>query len=370
MTPERPAFFEGQILAAADLTSAVDYGRAQAARHERYLHDWGIAEGLELTTAPDSSGQYVDVTLSPGIAIDGTGREIIVPASVLLSTADFFNANGASPQAGASYPILLSGLDTNPPAAPLTTGACGPGGQPTRTEEGYVLAYGALGAGLSLDGQQVPDVTQGPVPAPGEPWQVLVGFVQCDPSGQHFTAATVAGRRYVGVKADTVSALSGTLALRSQPTATPGQPVLMVGGNPPALTFGLYQGGSSFVSRLTVTAQGDVTASGTIKGLLAQGETRVQSGSITDGLIIPLPEGITEDQVTQGAVILHLFLTPHTPQSTTGTWYVPVDCSVDTSRRLSCQVMVGTGATLSGVTLQQQPGAADYLVVATVASGA
>ena len=28
MTPERPAFFEGQILAAADLTSAVDYGRA------------------------------------------------------------------------------------------------------------------------------------------------------------------------------------------------------------------------------------------------------------------------------------------------------------------------------------------------------
>ena len=57
MTPERPAFFEGQILAAADLTSAVDYGRGQAARHERYLHDWGIAEGLELTTAPDSSGQ-------------------------------------------------------------------------------------------------------------------------------------------------------------------------------------------------------------------------------------------------------------------------------------------------------------------------
>ena len=50
MTPERPAFFEGQILAAADLTSAVDYGRAQAARHDRYLHAWGIAEGLELTT--------------------------------------------------------------------------------------------------------------------------------------------------------------------------------------------------------------------------------------------------------------------------------------------------------------------------------
>lgn len=369
MTPERPAFFEGQILAAADLTSAVDYGRGQAARHERYLHDWGIAEGLELTTAPDSSGQYVDVTLNPGVAIDGTGREIIVPTSVLLSTAEFFIANGASPQAATNYPILLHGLDTSPPAAMLTTGACGPGGQPTRTEEGFGLTYGALGAELSLDGQQVPDVTAGPVPAAGQQWEVLVGFVQCDASGQHFTAATIAGRRYAGVKADTVSARSGTLALRSQPTATPGQPVLVVGGDPPALTFGLYQGGSGVASLLTVSAQGDVTASGSIRGLLAQGETRVQSGTVTDGLIIPLPQGITQDQVNRGAVILHLFLTPHTPQSTPATWYVPVDCSVDTSRRLSCQVLVGNSSSISG-SAQQQPGAADYLIVATVASGA
>ena len=63
-----------------------------------------------------------------------------------------------------------------------------------------------------------------PVHAAGQQWEVLVGFVQCDASGQHFTAATITGRRYAGVKADTVSASSGTLALRSQPTATPGQP--------------------------------------------------------------------------------------------------------------------------------------------------
>lgn len=369
MTPERPAYFEGQILAAADLTSAVDYGRGQVARHERYLHDWGIAEGLELTTAPDSSGQYFDVTLQPGVAIDGDGREIIVPTSVLLSTAEFFIANGASPQAGANYPILLYGLDTSPPAAMLTTGACGPGGQPTRTEEGFGLTYGALGADLTLDGQQVPDVTAGPVPAAGNQWQVLVGFVQCDASGQHFTAASMAGVRYAGVKADTVSARSGTLALRSQLTATSGQPVLVVGGDPLGLTFGLYQGGSSYLSLLTVSAQGDVTAAGTIvgKGLLNQGEVLVESGTVTDGLIIPLPSGISQDQVDNGNVTVHLFLTLHTPQAAAGSWYVPVDCSVDANRQLSCQVMIGTGTVLSGVTLQQQSGAADYLIVATVA---
>ena len=104
MAPERPVFFEGQILAAADLTSAVDYGRAEVARHERYLHDWGIAEGLEMTTKPDATGKYVDVTLGAGVAIDGTGREIVVPQPVPLNTAHFFTANGASPQAKANYP--------------------------------------------------------------------------------------------------------------------------------------------------------------------------------------------------------------------------------------------------------------------------
>jgi hypothetical protein len=367
--PERPAFFEGQVLAAADLTSTVDFGRAKAARHERYLHSWGIAEGLELTKVPrsDSAGNYVEVTLGPGVAIDGTGREIVVPGPVLLNTADFFNANGASPQPGANYPVLLHGIDTVPAAAPLTTGACGPASQPTRTQEGYGLTFGGLGAELSLDEQQVPDVTAGPGPVGGRPWEILVGFVQWDDPNHRFTDAISTGRRYAGVLADTVAARSGTLALRSQPAATPGQPVLVVGGIPPALTFGLYQGGTTVDPRLTVSAQGDVTATGTIKGALTQGEIRVQSGTATDGLIIPLPQGITQDQVDRGAVILHLFLTPHTPQSGPGTWYVPVECSVDANRQLTCQVMIGTSLTAS---LQPKSGAADYLMVATVTSGA
>ena len=100
MALERPAFFEGQVLAAADLTSAVEYGRAETARHDRYLHDWGIADGLELTSVAktDTAGKYVEVTLQPGMAIDGTGREIVVPAPVRLSETDFAQVNGASPQ--------------------------------------------------------------------------------------------------------------------------------------------------------------------------------------------------------------------------------------------------------------------------------
>jgi hypothetical protein len=48
----RPAFYEGQILAPDDLTGSLEYGRSQQARHERYLHTWGIATGLQLAGEP------------------------------------------------------------------------------------------------------------------------------------------------------------------------------------------------------------------------------------------------------------------------------------------------------------------------------
>ena len=371
MTPERPVFFEGQILAAADLTSAVDYGRAQVARHERYLHSWGVAEGLELTTTsktdPATGKNYVEVTLDAGVAVDGTGREIVVPGPYQLSTTDFSIAN-PSGLANTDYPILLHGIDSTAPAAPLATTACGTASQPTRTQEGFGLTYAGPGADIGLDEQNVPDESAGPSPDPAHPWEILVGYVQWDPSISQFTGASITGRRYAGVLADTVAARSGTLLLQSQPAATPGQPALVIGGDPPVLTFGLYKGGTDVDPRLTVTAQGDVTATGTIKGALSQGDIQVQSGSITHGLVIPLPDGITQDQVDRGAVILHLHLTLHTPQSgATGSWYVPIACDVDANRQLTCQVMTGTSSTFSGTV---QPGTADYLIVAAVASGA
>ena len=81
ITIERAVFYEGQILGAADLTTAAEYDRNQQARHERYLHLWGIAAGLQLTGKDKKDAQdrpYQEVTLGAGLAIDGWGREIVV----------------------------------------------------------------------------------------------------------------------------------------------------------------------------------------------------------------------------------------------------------------------------------------------------
>ena len=89
MSPVRPVFSDGAILGAADLTALGQLDRDRDARHARHLHTPGVAAGLELTDA--RAGQrrrrrrYVDVTLQPGYAIDGTGRELVVATALPVS---------------------------------------------------------------------------------------------------------------------------------------------------------------------------------------------------------------------------------------------------------------------------------------------
>jgi hypothetical protein len=75
-TPTRPSFFEGRLLSAADLRLEQDYQD-----HKRHLLNLaavgaGVVTGLAVSVDTDGTG----LTVSAGLAIDGLGREIIVPA--------------------------------------------------------------------------------------------------------------------------------------------------------------------------------------------------------------------------------------------------------------------------------------------------
>ena len=74
----RPTFYEGQILGSRDLHRSVEYARDQDARHERYLHTWRLAEGLELK---EQNGEWF---LTAGFAIDSAGAPIVVPQPLLI----------------------------------------------------------------------------------------------------------------------------------------------------------------------------------------------------------------------------------------------------------------------------------------------
>src|SRR5882724_1773128 len=104
-TIERPSFFEQQILAADDLDAQVDYSRNALARHERSQHIWGVVEGLALTK--DTNG----FTVGPGIAVDGTGRQIVVEDTFLFTNQDFNDAGvqNVSDDPNQWYPVFIDG---------------------------------------------------------------------------------------------------------------------------------------------------------------------------------------------------------------------------------------------------------------------
>ncbi len=76
---KRNRFFSGKLLTAEDLELEQEYFRERLKRHNRYLHGFGVVFGLEVSK---SGG---DVVISPGLAIDCQGNEIVVPEPLKLS---------------------------------------------------------------------------------------------------------------------------------------------------------------------------------------------------------------------------------------------------------------------------------------------
>src|SRR5690242_14785662 len=75
-TAARVRYTERQILSAADLNDEQAYRLAAQRRHLAGQHRWGIVQGLRLQVVP---GGFV---IQPGYAVDGFGRELLVPRPV------------------------------------------------------------------------------------------------------------------------------------------------------------------------------------------------------------------------------------------------------------------------------------------------
>lgn len=379
---ERPNFYEGQILGAADLEADAAHARGQLARHERYLHLWGIAQGLQLNAKDKQTAKgekYQEITLTAGIAVDGTGREIVVPEDTLLSEDLFDQLNVAIQDDAAWYPVFLEGYDAAAPLPVLAPGACG-SLEPTRVMESYNATFGRPGD-ERLEENNPSAVADGPGgTSVSDRWPVLLGFVQWDKTLRKFKAAApdAAGlrRRYAGVQADQVAARAGELSLRTRGAVEKGKPALVMdettGG---LLRFGLLTSQGSLTTVFSVNAKGDLTATGKIAGALTTGGVQAESGLISDGMTLPLPPGITEAQVSAGEAVVHaqvaLQLTPADRPDPAKVWGAfPLETYVDTARRVHCLVrwfeLNPINLAQHGQTIEDRPGVCAYTVLAAV----
>src|SRR5947209_4428453 len=80
----RVNYFSRQILRTQDFEDEQAYHLEARRRHNIGQHLWGIVSGLELK--PDKDGT---VFVTPGFAIDGFGRELVLPAGKAITLRAF-----------------------------------------------------------------------------------------------------------------------------------------------------------------------------------------------------------------------------------------------------------------------------------------
>jgi len=78
----RNRYFTGQMLTTGDLQNEQSYLQEKRRLHNRFLHGTGVVCGLIVKAAPQKGRS---VMVSPGLAIDCSGRDILVPVAQTIS---------------------------------------------------------------------------------------------------------------------------------------------------------------------------------------------------------------------------------------------------------------------------------------------
>jgi hypothetical protein len=85
-TVKRLNYFDNQFLTAKDFNEEQNYHLARRRLHNRMLHTWGIASGLEVEAKANATA----VTVAPGVAIDDRGHEIVVTEEEIVKFGEAF----------------------------------------------------------------------------------------------------------------------------------------------------------------------------------------------------------------------------------------------------------------------------------------
>src|SRR5712691_1287437 len=86
---ERLHYYQRQYLGALDFEAQQTYHREMRRRLNLAHHTWGIVAGLELKETQKPGTKAVDIYITPGMAIDGYGREIVLFTPTQLDVSLF-----------------------------------------------------------------------------------------------------------------------------------------------------------------------------------------------------------------------------------------------------------------------------------------
>jgi hypothetical protein len=85
---ERLNYFPRQLITADDMRLEQEYFLEKLRRHNRFLHGWGVVCGLEVCII-----EKLNISISPGYALDPYGNEIYLPTDFAFNLAPFVSTN-------------------------------------------------------------------------------------------------------------------------------------------------------------------------------------------------------------------------------------------------------------------------------------
>jgi hypothetical protein len=121
---KRNHYFYGQLLTERDLTLEQNYFREKQRVHNQNLFGWGVVSGLKLSVSDH------EIVISPGMALDAYGREIVVPLPVILKL----------PKAKCPWYVILQYAERETDPVPVLSDG-DQGVQNSRIEEGAEMAF-------------------------------------------------------------------------------------------------------------------------------------------------------------------------------------------------------------------------------------
>jgi len=280
MSVTRVHYRERQRLRATDLRQEQAYHVGMRRWHHIAHHGWGIVTGLDVTT--DAVGRFI---VNPGMAIDGYGRELIVPEPCLLPVRCFEELACDTIDVW----LVYSRRAETPPQHGRWD--CGPG-QHTRWREEARLR---LVPADSIDPCQpvdapVTDCTcsgqEEPLDDAGREWPVYLGRI-----GQPGSEGTPP-RHYVTLTGETITAPSGRARVQVGSATS---------GDRRFFAVQLRNETGAFTDRFTINRDGHTTIHGdtTLHGDLIVGSLMLCSDDLKDSARLARTLRDAQDPLTQ-----------------------------------------------------------------------
>jgi hypothetical protein len=214
---ERVRYYDGEYLRSADFISEQNYHLEMRRRLNRALHLWGIVDGLELIETKPAK-DIVEVHVSPGMAIDGYGRELFLAAPWELVPNDF-----AQGQFKGGGDFVVWAVYRRSPETPAAAGyrLCNAKDQLTRWHESIDIIISN-----TMPDPAGPTAGETPPDDPKTVWPIRLGMISAVPDAAGSVPVITkvsypATRTYIGLRTQRITSPYAAFGADSSNLATP-----------------------------------------------------------------------------------------------------------------------------------------------------